>query len=162
MNEKLRAKDRRRNRRWVFKGFWNQRPGSSAIMGKRSMWALKAPFTRKRTTSPCAEILRNWRPSMKKRPGRRGVAPQFQSLTSAELMRPRFSSLWAFVGRQITCSRRTRVLQPLKATTRLGGNCCTVYDLEMTWKVYGNVESWLGTHQVASVQIVGRPESCQV
>ena len=128
-------------------------------MRERIVRALKAPFTGKHVAAPTHRNPQKRKKSLPKRwPRRRGVVPQTQPPTSLESMHPELSSLWAVKDRQVASASRTRVSQPLEATTRLGANCCMVFDLGMTWKARDDMEGWLGIW--LDYRGPGRPTTC--
>ena len=120
VDKKSRAKVKQGNQWGIFKGF--EINGQDQIPLQKTWHAgIKGViYGKTHRLLMCQDPQKSKNPSLKKWPKRRDVAPQSQPPTSPESMHPKFSSLSAFMGEHIACSKRTRVLQLLKATTRLG------------------------------------------
>ena len=80
LNRKKGAKIKQSNWQWAFKVFEINNQDGGTIMGKRGTRALKAPFTGKRTSSPCVATLINrsnclWKDSPKNEASRLDINP---------------------------------------------------------------------------------------
>ena len=129
-------------------------------MKKWVIQALKAPFPEKAHHLPTRRIPQKRDKSFpKRRLKRRGVTSLNSTSHFARINAPQAVIIingHGSVGRQckqnqslvttesdrlVASTGRNRVLQPLEVTTRLGDNYCTKFDLKMTWKAHGDVES---------------------
>ena len=119
------------------------------IMGNHSTRTLKVLFMRKHIASPCIFYSQKLKfSSWKRQPKRQGIiSPRRQPFPHRVQCTPYlhlYEHIFVIIstegraGRQlqkIIVSRSPRVI------TKLGGNCCAVFDLGMTWKEYDDVGS---------------------
>ena len=120
------------------------------VLGKRSMQALKVSFMGKRTSSPCSEILKNRRIHSLKNGPKGEVSRLNPSLLPRRI---NVSQIFIIISIYRWTDRLLKKDQSLAATKNRSRDWRAIVVGYMTWKVYGDVESWLGTirsHQLRS------------